>query len=98
LLISPYLIEYPNDDYVENILTYSLIMRNNLNGSLFIREQDFKTIAIQLKAYGLIKIEYHRSVKDNMALFWSLTKKGERLMMENRVVRRNSLEMVSSKE
>ena len=49
-----------------------------------------KTISIQLKAYGLIDIRYSQTTNGGMALFWSLTPKGERLMTEVRVIRRGA--------
>lgn len=44
-------------------------------------------MAIQLKAYGLVKIEHLATTKGGMALFWSLTSEGEQLMIESRVIR-----------
>ena len=51
--------------------------------SASINDQEFKTIMIQLRACGLIKTTYTQTTKGGMALFWSLTKTGERLMMES---------------
>lgn len=87
-LISPYIVEHPNDGLVKIKLEGSLKEREGLNGySHDINDQEFKTITIQLKAYGLVSTRYSKSTKGNMALFWSLTEKGEQSMIENRVVR-----------
>ncbi len=88
VLISPYLVEHPSDGQMKITLEKCLRERENLNGySHDINDQEFKTITIQLKAYGLVTTRYLRTTKGGMALFWSLTGKGEQLMLENMVVR-----------
>jgi hypothetical protein len=42
-----------------------------------------------LKALGLITLKYSQTTKGGMALFWSLTPQGERLMTELRTVKSN---------
>lgn len=87
-LIAPYLVEHPNDDAVKITLSKSLLERAGEEGtSPSINDQEFKTITIQLGAYGLIQTRYTQTIKGGMALFWSLTDKGERLMLESRVIR-----------
>ncbi|TLP37729.1 DUF4062 domain-containing protein [Arcobacter arenosus] len=86
-IISPYLVQNPNQEYVESILHNALIERDNLsNRTNSMRNQDFQTIAVQLKALGLINTHYAKTVKGNMAMFWSFTPKGERLMVQLRAV------------
>lgn len=87
-LISPFIVDYCNEPLVESQLATSLLEKLGKSGSsISIKEQEFKTIKIQLEAYGLIKSEYLKTVKGNMATFWSLTPKGKKLMIESRVVR-----------
>lgn len=87
-LISPYLIENPNDKLVKSKLATSLHDREGKNGySADINDQQFRTISIQLKAYGLVNTRYSKTTDGGMALFWSLTEKGEKLMIESRVIR-----------
>ena len=69
--------------------------RHKLDGTLTIDDQDFKTITIQLMAYGLIETTYAKTVSGKMALFWHLTKKGEQFMMDRRVVRRKTEPLVT---
>lgn len=92
-LISPYLIEHPNDAIVKSKIAQSL--KEEATGgrggySIDINDQEFKTITIQLTAYGLIKTSYSKTIQGGMALFWSLTPKGQQLMIESRVVRDNA--------
>jgi hypothetical protein len=87
-LISPYLLEHPNDGSVKLQLEQSLRERESLDGySHHINDQEFKTITLQLIAYNLIQTDYLKTTKGGMALFWKLTTKGEQFMMENRVIK-----------
>jgi len=86
-LISPYLIKRPNDGLVKTELSKSLLEREGKSGTtVSINDQQFQTITIQLTAYGLITTSYNKATNGNMALFWRLTKYGEQLMIESRVV------------
>lgn len=86
-LISPYLIKRPNDGVVKDRLAKSLLEREGKSGStITINDQQFQTVTIQLTAYGLITTSYNKATNGSMALFWRLTKYGEQLMIESRVV------------
>lgn len=91
-LISPYLVENPNDAAVKLRLASCLKQHEGISigHSASINDQQFKTISIQLKAYGLVKIQRLKTTDGGMALFWSLTEAGERLMIESRIVRENA--------
>ncbi len=89
-LVAPYLVVHPSDSKVKSLLANNLkeAATENTNGfGVEIRDQEFRTITLQLRAYGLVQVTYTKTVSGGMALFWSLTKTGERLMMESRVVR-----------
>jgi len=87
-LISPYLVENPNDGLVKSKLAASLLEREGKSGStISINDQEFKTVTIQLEAYGLITTAYSKTTQGGMALFWRLTKKGKQLMIESRVIK-----------
>lgn len=88
--ISPYLVRIPNDEYVKTVLTSAAFSRSGQsdgeNPSL--DHQLFRTIAVQLQALGLVKVQYSESTTGAMNLFWSLTPSGERLMVELRTVKK----------
>lgn len=87
-LISPYLLKHPSDKIVKSELSTSVFELANKNGySPSINDQEFKTITIQLQAYNLITTSYSKTVGGGMGYFWSLTKKGNQLMVESRVIR-----------
>ena len=85
--IAPYMLKHPNEDYVKSLLCTALADRKNVRGySKIIKDQDFQTITLQLKALGLVNTVYTKTIRGDMALFWSLTKYGEQFMMQLRTV------------
>ncbi|EME4038003.1 DUF4062 domain-containing protein [Morganella morganii] len=89
-LISPYLLKHPNDQNIKSIVSeniYKLSTSYRNDASPVIDDQQFQTIKIQFEAYELIKLHYNNTIGGGMALFWSLTEKGRRFMIENRVIR-----------
>lgn len=58
------------------------------DGSMSISREDFETVKIQLMAYGLVVVQYLQATDGTMAWFWNLTPKGQKEMMENRVIRK----------
>lgn len=87
--IAPDLQEYPNDQAVNKMLGAALYRRQNPTSKLLVRVQhdDFQTIRVQLTALGLINTPYERTTKGSMALFWSLTNRGQQLMTQLRTVK-----------
>lgn len=87
-IISPYLSQNPSQEYVKGILKQAIIERENLSTRLNrLNDQDFQTITVQFKAFGLINTRYTKTIKGGMAMFWSFTSEGERLMVQLRAVR-----------
>ncbi|VXB80330.1 conserved hypothetical protein [Pseudomonas sp. 8AS] len=88
-IISPYLSQNPNQEYVKEVLKKAIIKRDSISDRTnSLNDQDFQTIAIQLKALGLIQTKYAQTVKGGMAMFWSFTPEGERLMVQLRAIRK----------
>jgi len=86
--VSPYLVKYPNEETVKNVLATAVFKATGKDGSSpSIDDQQFQTVGVQLKALGLVKIEYSQSTAGVWGLYWSLTGAGERLMVEIRAVR-----------
>ncbi|RQZ52359.1 DUF4062 domain-containing protein [Burkholderia sp. Bp9099] len=89
--ISPFLESIPNDKLVNAKLgAYALKAADRDGYSPVVEEQAFRTIALQLKEYGLVNTSYSESTSGAYALFWQITKAGERLMRETRLIRRSS--------
>jgi len=87
-LISPYLLEHPNDYLVKSTFEKEAFAKAGLVGTAKIDDQEFQTIKLHLKALDLITVDYLKSTKGGMALFWSLTKLGDKLMMKLRSVKK----------
>lgn len=89
-LIAPYLLENPNDGLVKGKLSRSIFELTDKTGySAEINDQIFQSIKIQLKALNLIDTRYTKTTSGSMSLFWFLTKKGERKLMELRAITKN---------
>ena len=88
--ISPYMAGHPSDQTVKSTLMSYAFARSSSSAygdDLKLDDQEFRTVALQLKALALVKIQYLQSVGGYMDLFWSLTPSGERSMMELRTVK-----------
>lgn len=87
-IVSPYLSQTPAQNYVKDVLRDAIIERDGLSARTNnLNDQDFQTIAVQLKAFGLINTRYMKTTKGSMAMFWSFTPEGEKLMVELRAIR-----------
>jgi hypothetical protein len=88
-LLAPYLMDHPADSNVKSKLANIIADDAGIQeGTQTVDDQQFKTITIQLKALGLVSVDYTGTTKGGMALFWSLTDLGERVMMKERVVKK----------
>jgi hypothetical protein len=90
--LAPELLEHPNDDSANYALGASLWHKlyPGEKKTVKVQHDDFQTIRTQLSALGLIDVSYQKTVKGGMALFWSLTKTGQILMMQLRTVKSTS--------
>ncbi|HHQ4773087.1 TPA: DUF4062 domain-containing protein [Aeromonas veronii] len=91
-LIAPSIMNTPNDSSARSIIKDNILenlgIRNLTSSS--INDQHFQTFKIQLEALGLIKVTQNRTTNGGLSLFWHMTEKGKKLMMELRVIRKNS--------
>lgn len=86
--ISPMLISHTGDLSVSSSIAKLAQSKTGKGGSSpHLDEQDLFTIAIQLQAYGLIKVENLPTVKGSRANFWKLTEKGTNFMMQLRTIK-----------
>lgn len=88
--ISPYLVRFPADEYVKSILAENALATTQcldywVAPSLV--DQQFRTVAVQLEALKLVKLNWSEKVGGGYGLFWSLTPYGQRLMLELRTVK-----------
>lgn len=87
-VISPYLLEKPSDGTVLIKLKKNAIEKvTDSHYEVQLNDQVYQTIKIQLMALGLISIDYLKTVKGGMALFWQLTETGKALMLKLRTIK-----------
>jgi hypothetical protein len=89
--ISPYMISFPTDEFVHSILASAAFARSTSatwGENAQLDDQMFRTVAVQLQALGLVKLTYTQTMSGGMALFWSNTPSGDRLMLELRTVKK----------
>ncbi|AYA12539.1 hypothetical protein ABF80_15010 [Enterobacter hormaechei subsp. steigerwaltii] len=89
--ISPYLTQY----YTESSVSYTIAksaqkVADKGGTSAKVSSQDLKTIGVQFRAYGLIKIEYLKTTNGSMNTFWSLTEAGQIEMLKTRTIKKQS--------
>lgn len=88
-LLGPELQKHPNDSVASNALGEAvrrLISPNNRH-SVYVRDDAFQTIRIQLEALGLVRTSYLKTTGGSMALFWTLTPTGTARLIEWRTVK-----------
>ncbi len=89
--ISPYLTQYYSESSVSSTIAKSAQKVAGKGGtSAKVFSQDLKTIGVQLRAYGLIKIEYLKTINGSMNNFWSLTEAGQIEMLKTRTIKKQS--------
>jgi hypothetical protein len=89
-LVSPYLVQHPTDKFVKSTLAGDAFAKSSHAENWHyphLDDQIFRTVAVQLQALGLVTLNYLPTTAGGMALFWSNTPAGERLMMELRTVK-----------
>jgi hypothetical protein len=79
--IAPELLEHPNDAGVR------LAIARLIGPGGTVDEEILQTIKIQLSALGLVDVQYLKTTKGGMALFWSLTPTGRQEMYARRTVK-----------
>lgn len=89
-LISPYLLEHPNDTKAERIVSQALFKKSGSPGyDPHLDDQIYQTIKIQLTLLELISINYSKTVQGGMSLFWTLTEKGKDFLYEVRSIKKD---------
>ncbi len=86
--ISAFLLTQPNEQGVELRLKREYFPRGGIGGlNSTLNDNCFETLKVQFLALGLVEVSYLKTTKGGMAHFWTLTAKGQRLMLDLRVIR-----------
>jgi hypothetical protein len=87
-LLAPELLDSSNDAIVRTRFVGFLFKKSGKTGlNPTIDDYDYDTIKVQLMALKLVTVEYLKTVKGGMGLFWRLTPSGQRTMLEARAIR-----------
>ncbi|TXI37304.1 MAG: DUF4062 domain-containing protein [Methylophilus methylotrophus] len=88
---------FAETENLERLLDHKDLARHEMR-RFQIKEDDFQTIKIQLRALGLIaKSDKAKSVKDS-GTYWTLTPYGDEIMTQLRAIRRNEDSLQASEE
>jgi len=87
--IAPDLLEHPNDGLVNSGLASSVYktLHPREERSATVEHDCFQTLKLQLAAQNLVTVAYNKTTKGNMALFWMLTSRGQKVMFELRTIK-----------
>lgn len=90
--IAPDLVQYPSNSSVNVLLGSSLYRKMHPGAAreVNVQHDHFQTLRTQFSALNLITVNYTKTTKGNMGLFWSLTDRGQRLMVQLRTVKAGS--------
>ena len=91
-LLGPHLFQYLNEASANIQLSESLLKAQGINADDFytrkIDDEIFQTIKIQLLALGYIDIKSLQTKSAGMALFWIITEKGKRAVINLRTIKK----------
>ncbi|WP_083914793.1 DUF4062 domain-containing protein [Alkalispirochaeta alkalica] len=90
-LLAPLLVECPSEKSVKKKLATYILKEEGKSGYYeSIDEQNLFTIRTQLEAYDLIQAQFLNTTGGSKAMFWSLTKRGKRHMVELRAIKNDT--------
>lgn len=90
-LLAPLLVEFPSEKIVKNKLATYILKEEGKSGRYeSIDEQNLFTIRTQLEAYNLIQAQFLNTKGGSKAMFWSLTPRGKRYMVELRAIQNDT--------
>ena len=96
--IAPELLENPNDVLVNSKLASSVykLLHPGKDQSAKVERDCFQTLKLQLAAQNLLTVSYTKTTKGDMALFWTLTSRGQKVMFQLRTIKTDSNNRINS--
>lgn len=89
--VSPYLVSSRKESFVKGILLEAACVCAGYPTTMStLQDQDFQTVAIQLKVLGLVVVDVSGLGEDIADPLWSITAEGEKIMVGLRAVKKNS--------
>ncbi|MDG6774619.1 DUF4062 domain-containing protein [Thiomicrorhabdus sp. ZW0627] len=91
--IGPHLLQYLNEGSVNRQLAKSILKANGKSADDWytkeVEEEVFQTVKLQLMALGFVEVKSLQTKQGNMALFWILTPKGKKYLMDVRTIKKD---------
>ncbi|MGX9559475.1 DUF4062 domain-containing protein [Pseudomonas sp. CFBP 5750] len=89
--VSPYLLSSRNESFVKDVLLEAACVSAGYPTTMSaMQDQDFQTVAIQLKVLGLVVVDISGSGGDIADPLWKLTSEGEKVMVGLRTVKKSN--------
>lgn len=92
--IGPHLLQHLNDGSVNSQLAKSILKANGKDADSYyttkVEEEVFQTVKLQLMALGLVEVKSLQTKQGGMALFWILTPKGKKCVMDVRTLKKEN--------
>lgn len=89
--IAPSLVEHPNDAKANDIIAGWLYRKQYETTkepyNVKVIQDQFETIRVQLTTLGLVNVDYSKTTRGGMGLFWTSTQKGQKLLLQLRTVK-----------
>ena len=89
--IAPSLVEHPPDEKARGIIASGLYRKLKeypaAPSGIKVVNDDHDTMRVQLTTLGLVDVSYTKSTRGDMVLFWTLTRKGQKLLLDLRTVK-----------
>jgi len=93
--IGPHLLQYLNDSAVNSQLAKSILKDIGKDADSYystkIEDEVFQTVKLQLMALGLVEVKSLQTKQGIMTLFWILTPRGKRCLMDVRTIKRKTI-------
>lgn len=92
--IGPRLLQHLNDGSVNSQLAKSTLKANGKDADGYyctkVEEEVFQTVKLQLMALGFVEVKSLQTKQGGMALFWLLTPKGKKCLMDARTIKKEN--------
>ncbi len=99
VLISPYLMQWYNEVNIQTQTASTILKIKGLEGYRYekLDKDILQSIKVQFLALGLIQLDTLNTVGGGTGLFWTITKKGKKVMLNERSVKKRALRNVVPK-
>jgi len=92
--VGPHRLQHLNDGSVNSQLAKSILKANGKDADSYyttkVEDEVFQTVKLQLMALGLVEVKSLQTKQGGMSLFWILTPKGKRCLIDVRTIKKEN--------